>query len=131
MIKLIVKNGQPHLFKRDIVHFKVLHVAQPRDGVWEVVVDDITPLPGFEPPGYACWNCGIIEPAKADGGLPEGWMIRGYGDGINYPKGQHFFCGDEWCQKSKMCRLCGCNDEHACDPPCSWIEEDRCSGCEA
>jgi hypothetical protein len=27
------------------------------------------------------------------------------------------------------CRVCGCTEIDACDPPCSWIEEDLCSGC--
>lgn len=25
------------------------------------------------------------------------------------------------------CRVCGCGDEDACDPPCSWVEDDLCS----
>lgn len=100
-------------------------------GDWTLRTDDVTPLPGAEPPGYACWSCGIVVPVKEDGGLPDGWMMKEYGDGVNYPKGYHFFCDAEFCQKSKMCRLCGCNDEHACDPPCHWVDVDRCSGCEA
>ena len=28
------------------------------------------------------------------------------------------------------CRVCGCTDVRACDPPCSWREDDLCSGCD-
>jgi predicted Fe-S protein YdhL (DUF1289 family) len=27
------------------------------------------------------------------------------------------------------CRVCGCTEVDACDPPCSWVEKDLCSGC--
>jgi predicted Fe-S protein YdhL (DUF1289 family) len=27
------------------------------------------------------------------------------------------------------CRVCGCTERDACDPPCSWVEDDLCSGC--
>ena len=30
---------------------------------------------------------------------------------------------------SPECRECGCTDDHACDPPCSWAEPDLCSAC--
>ena len=29
----------------------------------------------------------------------------------------------------RKCRVCGCTDHRACNPPCSWVEEDLCSGC--
>lgn len=29
----------------------------------------------------------------------------------------------------RRCVGCGCTDDQACDPPCSWVEEDRCSAC--
>jgi hypothetical protein len=132
MLRLRMIN-KPRAFKvGEVVHLKVRKISEPRAGWWELEVDDVTPLPGSEPPGYACWSCGIIEPVKEDGGLPDGWTMKEYGDGSKkYPKGHHFFCDAEWCQKDPMCRLCGCNNDHACDPPCSWIEPDRCSGCEA
>lgn len=28
-----------------------------------------------------------------------------------------------------VCRECYCTDVTACDPPCSWVELDLCSGC--
>jgi hypothetical protein len=109
----------------EVLHLKVVPVQVYGD----LVVQDVTPLPGHEPPGYACWSCGIVMPAQEDGSLPEGWMVREYGDGVNYPKGSHFVCELLPCQEQRMCRLCGCTDEHACEPPCSWVELDRCSGC--
>ena len=27
------------------------------------------------------------------------------------------------------CRVCGCTEREACDPPCRWIEDDLCSVC--
>jgi hypothetical protein len=27
------------------------------------------------------------------------------------------------------CRVCGCTERDACDPPCEWVEDDLCSGC--
>jgi hypothetical protein len=27
------------------------------------------------------------------------------------------------------CRVCGCTDMRACEPPCSWVEPDLCSAC--
>lgn len=24
------------------------------------------------------------------------------------------------------CRVCGCSDDAACDPPCSWVDDDLC-----
>lgn len=30
---------------------------------------------------------------------------------------------------STACRVCGCTDERACDPPCWWVEDDLCSRC--
>lgn len=28
-----------------------------------------------------------------------------------------------------VCRVCGCTDDDACDPPCEWVEPDLCSTC--
>lgn len=30
---------------------------------------------------------------------------------------------------SSRCRVCGCTENHPCDPPCSWVEPDLCSEC--
>lgn len=29
----------------------------------------------------------------------------------------------------RTCRICGCWELEACDPPCSWLEGDLCSAC--
>jgi hypothetical protein len=29
----------------------------------------------------------------------------------------------------RRCRMCGCTDDDACHPPCSWIAADLCSAC--
>lgn len=29
----------------------------------------------------------------------------------------------------RTCRVCGCTDDDACFPPCSWVEVDLCSAC--
>jgi len=29
----------------------------------------------------------------------------------------------------RTCRVCGCTDDHACDPPCWWVEDDLYSTC--
>jgi len=34
--------------------------------------------------------------------------------------------------KNKKCRICGCDDDHACmteNGPCYWVEADLCSAC--
>jgi hypothetical protein len=31
----------------------------------------------------------------------------------------------------RSCRVCGCTDETACFPPCSWVAPDLCSACSA
>ena len=28
-----------------------------------------------------------------------------------------------------VCRVCGCTDDDACDPPCFWVKPDLCSTC--
>jgi hypothetical protein len=27
------------------------------------------------------------------------------------------------------CRVCGCTDDHACNPPCAWFEPTLCTTC--
>jgi hypothetical protein len=116
----------------EVIHLRVKTFFEARRGSKNPLleVNDVTPLPGAEPPGYACHMCGIVENAKPDGLLPDGWTMKEFGDGINYPKGFRFVCREEFCQKEPMCRLCGCTQDKACDPPCHWVEQDRCSGCE-
>lgn len=29
----------------------------------------------------------------------------------------------------RACRVCGCTDDYACLPPCTWVEYDLCSAC--
>lgn len=29
----------------------------------------------------------------------------------------------------RTCRICGCTDDHACNPPCWWVDDDACSSC--
>ncbi len=29
----------------------------------------------------------------------------------------------------RACRVCGCTDDNACQPPCSWVAADLCSAC--
>lgn len=29
----------------------------------------------------------------------------------------------------RVCRICGCWELQACDPPCSWVAADLCSAC--
>jgi hypothetical protein len=31
----------------------------------------------------------------------------------------------------RACRVCGCTENNACDPPCSWAGADLCSACSA
>lgn len=132
--EITVKLQRPREFKvGEVVHLKVISIGPGRPR-W-LLAQDVTPLPGAEPPGYACWSCGIVVPAKEDGGLPEGWTMKEFGDGINHPKGHHFICDSvEFCRAQRMCRLCGCTDEHACEvngQPCVWVKENLCSACGA
>jgi hypothetical protein len=29
----------------------------------------------------------------------------------------------------QFCRMCGCTNDNACEPPCHWVEPDLCSSC--
>lgn len=31
--------------------------------------------------------------------------------------------------EERTCRVCGCNEDNACEGGCSWVEEDLCSSC--
>ncbi len=32
-------------------------------------------------------------------------------------------------QGETCCRMCGCSETKPCNPPCSWVDGDLCSGC--
>jgi len=107
----------------EVVHLKITKYIP---GVWRLEADDVTPLPGAEPTGYACHMCGIVEAAKPDGSLPDGWVEK------EIQEGSFFVCSEVFCQQEPFCRVCGCTDEHACetdDGPCHWVEDDLCSAC--
>jgi len=65
---------EAHIFKvGEIIHLKVKSCYMQAPGKWRLEVENVTPLPGHEPTGYGCGVCGLIEAAKPDGSLPEGW----------------------------------------------------------
>ncbi|HUV53024.1 MAG TPA: hypothetical protein VMW64_08125 [Dehalococcoidia bacterium] len=121
--------NKAHTFKvGEVIHLKVTEIYMQFPGRWRLTAQDVTPLPGAEPTGYACAICGIIEEAKPDGSLPDGWVER------KYEEGSCFVCSDSVCQEQPMCRVCGCTNEHACETdegPCHWVEDDLCSACAA
>jgi hypothetical protein len=120
---ITLKLNKIHDFKvGEEVHFRVKSIYEMTPGKWKLEVEDITHLPGAEPLGYACHFCGLIEPAKEDGSLPEGWKQ------IKYEQGSFFGCPD--CQDVQLCRVCGCSQEAPCDDGCYWVEGDLCSACE-
>jgi len=99
-------------------------MQETRPGWWVLKVDDVTPLPGAEPDGYGCHICGIIDNAKEDGGLPDGWTEK------KFQEGSCFVCSK--CQDQPICKVCGCTDEGACqtaEGSCHWVEPDLCSAC--
>jgi hypothetical protein len=106
-----------------VLHLKVVETRETRPGWWRLIVDDVTPLPGAEPDGYGCHMCGIIDEAKADGGLPDGWTERKFEDG------SFFVCSNKVCQEEPNCKICGCTNEQACEGGCHWVELDLCSTC--
>jgi len=107
-----------------VVHLKVLSIYQTSPGKWRLTAEDVTPLPGAEPIGYACALCGRIEEASPDGSLPDDWIKK------KFLQGAHFLCAE--CQDEKICRVCGCSEFLPCETgegPCHWVEEDLCSAC--
>lgn len=116
--------NKAHEFKVDeVLHLRVTSIFEMAPGKWRLQCDDITPLPGAEI-GYGCHVCGIVEAAKPDGSLPEGWTKRDFEDG-------HFFLCDKD-KEAQVCRYCGCTNEQACETgngPCHWVEPDLCSAC--
>lgn len=110
----------------DLLHLRVSSVEETARGRWKVTVDDVTPLPGVEPLGYACGSCGVIDPAQKDGSLPAGWVVK------EFQKGTKYFCQD--CEDEPICRVCGCTHSDACwdikeGVTCHWVELDLCSAC--
>jgi len=121
-----VQFDKPRAFEGgQVIHLKVVSCFQRSStpARWTLKVEDVTPLPGAEVTGYACWMCGIVEDAKPDGSLPEGWTVK------KFEKGTHFVCAERFCQEERMCRICGCTSDRACDGSCSWIADDLCSRC--
>jgi hypothetical protein len=124
------KLPQKEIFKEgSVVHLKILNVTSGSShGSYDstILVEDVTPLPGAEPTGYACHMCGIIEEAKPDGSLPDGWGVK------KYEEGSGWVCSNMNCQNALMCRICGCTRDFPCHPdtgPCFWIKPDPCSAC--
>jgi hypothetical protein len=122
---IILKLNKGMQFKvGDVVHLRICGMYEIAPGKWRLEAEDVTPLPGAEPPGYACVMCGLIENAKPDGSLPDGWAEK------KYAEGSHFVCADEYCQKFPICRVCGCTDTDPCaGVRCHWVEPDLCSEC--
>jgi len=119
--------NKAHEFKvGEVINLKIVAIEERGQGRWCLKAEDVTPLPGAEPDGYGCHICGIIEEAKPDGSLPEGWTEK------KYEEGSCFVCADEGCQEEPICRICGCTREHACETEegaCHWVEPDLCSAC--
>jgi hypothetical protein len=127
MIVLDVTNLKTERLSRvgEVLHFKIVSLYEMAPGKWKLRVEDVTPLSGAEPPGYACHVCGIIEEAKPDGSLPDGWSTR------EYKNGRCFLCSED-CRDARMCRVCGCTDGFPCyfeGGTCFWTEKDLCSAC--
>lgn len=112
-----------HEFKvGEVLHLKVVSITERGRGRWQLTTEDVTPLPGAEPTGYACHGCGVVEEAAEGGGLPKAWVKK------EFPDRTLFLCPE--CQESALiCRVCGCSDYDPCEGGCSWVEEDLCSVC--
>lgn len=117
----------------EVIHLRIEGIYEMAPGKWRLQAKDVTPLPGAEPTGYGCHICGIIEEAKTDGSLPDGWTEK------KYEEGSCFVCSNPRCQKEPICRVCGCTNEHGCIveggegediiTSCHWVEPDLCSAC--
>lgn len=134
MITLQFRATKPNRFPlkiEEVLHLKVVDIQERPSGWWRLTVDDVTPLPGAVPDSYGCHICGIIDGAKPDGSLPEGWAER------TFEEGSFFVCSEKICQEQRFCKVCGCTEEQACQTitgTCSWVEGDRipgdlCSAC--
>lgn len=94
MISLIL--NKTHAFKvGEILYLKVKSIYMQAPGKWRLEVEDVTPLPGHEPLGYACGVCGVIEAAKPDGSPPEGWELSDPDEDGS----QHWICDDPKCHE--------------------------------
>jgi len=105
----------------EVLHLKVVSIDEQAPGKWRLAVEDITPLPGAEATGYGCGVCGVIEEAKLDGSLPDGWTE------VKFEEGSYFVCSDEFCQQQPKCHVCGCTPLR--NGPCDWFDKDTCSAC--
>jgi len=86
--------NKAHEFKvGEVINLKIVAIEERGQGRWRLTAEDVTPLPGAEPAGYCCDNCGIIEAAKPDGSLPEGWTVK------EDEYGSCFVCPDPDCQE--------------------------------
>ena len=99
MISLIIdttrSDFEAHVFKEgEIIHLKVKSCYMQAPDKWRLETENITPLPGYEPTGYACGICGIIEAAKDDGSLPDGWISSA----PNLDGSFHWICDNDKCQ---------------------------------
>ena len=85
----------------DVIHLRIVSNYEQSPGKWRLTVDDITPIHGAEPTGYGCHLCCLIEEAKEDGSLPDGWIKK------EFKERSFFICSD--CQKEgpPYCRVCG------------------------
>lgn len=108
----------------EVLHLKVEAIKAIWPGRYRLVLQDVSPLPGAEPTSYACHFCGLIGEALPDGSLPDGWAVK------TFEKGAHIVCPE--CGDARICRVCGCSDDQACETAegrCLWVEEDLCSAC--
>lgn len=127
MIKLELNKARD-IKPGDVIHLRVKSIEMTSRGRWTLTADDITPLPGAEPIGYACQLCDIIVEAEEDGSLPDGWVEK------KFPERSFFVCKE--CNEGEhtpYCRVCGCTQNDACwdeeEGSCYWVEEDLCSAC--
>jgi len=123
---IVLKMDKPRTFKLGgVVALRVVAIQERSPGRWDLTVEDVTPLPCADPPFYTC-PCGIGEPAKLDGSLPEGWVLKRFEES----PGCGCFCPSH--ADMQMCRVCGCTQMDACETPagpCFWVEPDLCSAC--
>jgi len=123
---LTLKLDKHRVFKPgEVVHLRVVGIQERSAGRWELSAEDVTPLPCADPPFYTC-PCGIGQPAKEDGSLPEGWVLKRFEES----PGCGCFCPSH--ADEQMCRVCGCTQMDACETKqgrCFWVEPDLCSAC--
>lgn len=76
-----------------------------------------------------------IEPDPAYLGLYSSRFEEEYAQKLN-PEQPFFACpecgwysGELADTSDRVCRVCGCTDDHACPGGCYWVEKDLCSVC--